>query len=75
MSQAVRSIIRRAFKNDDVSLGKYYIKTSWTGECRSDSQGKNVGEKKIKVRIKPWYSPMQSGRRQKRTQKKIIEKD
>ena len=71
MSQAVRNIVRRAFKNDDINLGKYYIKTSWNGECRSDSQGKNV-EKKIKVRIKPWESPMLSGRRQKRNQKKII---
>lgn len=42
MSQAVRNIIRRALKNDDINLGKHYVKTSWNGECRSDSQEKNV---------------------------------
>lgn len=45
MSQAVRNIIRRALKNDDINLGKHYVKTTWNGECRSDSQGKNVKKK------------------------------
>lgn len=34
MSKAMRNIIRKAFKNDDINLGKYYIKVRWSGESR-----------------------------------------